>query len=182
MANDYSGAAVVPVLDPKSKTIHNVAVPSDTDLGVLHDALVNSDYAHAAFDNYSGEQPTEEGSVEHSPAFKQAVGKMWEETNLGMSDEEGRAVVDDKGNVKVLAPLQGHDGPMPVFRNTTATIHTHPSVNGVDSKPSQNDIKAAKETGRTFYVASRNGLFAIDPGGKVTQVFNRFDWFQDKKK
>jgi hypothetical protein len=63
--------------------------------------------------------------------------------------------------------------------NAQATLHTHPSKSGAD-EPSADDIQIAKKMHHTVYVASKVGLFAVDPGEQVTHVFKYSDWMSQK--
>jgi hypothetical protein len=47
-------------------------------------------------------------------------------------------------------------------------------------EPSADDIQIAKKMHHTVYVASKGGLFAVDPGGQVTHVFKSENWASDK--
>ena len=55
---------------------------------------------------------------------------------------------------------------------------THP--NDRTDKPSVDDIEIAKRVHKTIFVVSRSGLWAVDPGGVVSQVFKNSDWMSQK--
>ena len=189
MANDYSGAehVVVPVLHSDSGEIHDLAVPADMELNDLHGALLGSGY-HA-----TETKPTAEGAVENSDAFRQSALKAANraasaEVNVKHGGEGGEAgfTVQNSG---VTSPIDfqsdkssresGHIT-QKITPDTLGALHTHDFRH--QDTPSADDIAAAKMAHRTIWVTSRAGLFSVDPGGQVTQIFSKADWMNEKKK
>ena len=187
MANDYSGAehVVVPVLHSDSGEIHDLAVPADMELNDLHGALLGSGY-HA-----TETKPTAEGAVENSDDFRYAAKKASEQSSLGESGRGGREV-----EAGFVVPKQGKIGKVSAELNSSAyksghihqtlssddlgALHTHDKFH--NATPSDDDIATAKMAHRTIWVTSRAGLFGVDPGGQVTQIFSKADWMNEKKK
>jgi hypothetical protein len=67
-----------------------------------------------------------------------------------------------------------------VPNDTLATVDTH--NNSLDPTPSSDDIASAKNHHTNIYVVSQNGLYAIDPSGKVTQPYSSTSDLINKKK
>jgi hypothetical protein len=188
MANEYeSGHVVIPVYSSTGEMMR-VAVPGDTPIPEFHAAL--EDHYHQ--DVFASQaQPTKEGSVEYSSAFRDAANKA-----LGMARlEESRRQHGSNagGEAGFSVNRQGSTSPVEfssdsdsskgsmrqaVTSNTLAIVHTHDSYHQGD--PSQGDVAAARKANTTVYVASRDGLFAVDPGGQITHVFKSGSWATDK--
>jgi hypothetical protein len=185
MADDTydSGHVVIPVLNP-SGDIHNIAVPEDTSMADLHDSLVDSGYAHPALDQQLGQQqPTKDGAIEYSPAFKKLAANMWDRSGRGVQQTEVGTYIDKSGNAgNVTEHPTGSDPNANVKVNVpndaVGVIHTHPNHSG--DRPSPADVQAAKDNKKTVYVTSRTGLWATDPSGKITQIFSNPLWMRDK--
>jgi len=177
-----SGHIIVPIVHPETGEVHNIAVPEDTDLADLHSALADSGYAHPALDTQK--QPTKEGALEYSDAFRKAAGNAVAASRNFTGNESGFAV-DAKGQPRKTQTSIGsgienaHHLRIAAPWNTMATLHTHPTRTGTEG-PSADDIQNAKNLRRTVYVASSGGLYAIDPGGSVSQVFKSPTWYSDK--
>jgi proteasome lid subunit RPN8/RPN11 len=166
---------VVPVLHP-SGNVDQIAVPENTPVADLHDAL--SDYYH--------EQPSASSAVENSDSFKQAAQEAWKRTAYGQNPlvESGFAV--DKNGQSVMAHTEtSPKGAVPSETlkyppGAVGVLHTHPD--STSPRPSQNDIDAAKRVNKTVWVASKRGLFSVNPtNGEVTQVYNDPDWMKAKR-
>jgi hypothetical protein len=175
------GHAIVPVLH-HSGEVHDIAVPEDTSLEDLHSSLIDSDY-HLPIP--AAQQPTAEGSIEHSPEFKNTAKDAWVMGELGRKSGEAGTYLDSKGNPGKLA---WHDSPRGERASVKITepadamgsIHTHP--NDRTDKPSTDDIEIAKRVHKTIFVVSRSGLWSVDPGGAVSHVFQDPGWMDEKKK
>lgn len=182
MANESydSGHVVIPVVHP-SGDVHNIAVPADTSLPDFHEAL--TDYYHPLPDDTN--QPTAAGAVENSEAFRQRAQQAWDKAMNGMKPNVESGF--DVGKTGTVGALQTHEAPpgsqpkdtMQVGQDSLGALHTHPS--NFSSRPSPADIAAAKGTRKTMWVTSKDGLYAVDPGGNVSQVYNKADWMKKKK-
>ena len=64
-----------------------------------------------------------------------------------------------------------------VPRSAIALIHTHPAWGG--GQPSGPDIDSAKAFGKSIYVVSKSGLQVADKFGKVTNVYNDPNWYDE---
>jgi len=184
--NNYASAnnsVVLPIVHPNGE-VHNIAVPEDTPMEDFHSALVDSGYAHPTIESKQS-QPKADNAVENSAAFREAARKAWEATTGGQDDTtEASFYVDKNGNpgplTKQVSPAGGVDK---VTIKTTAdsmgVVHTHPNqrIQG----PSDADIANAKKFKKTMWVVTRSGLYAVDPGGKTTKVFDRSNWMKEKK-
>jgi hypothetical protein len=179
MANDKYPLVhpIIPVLHPDGE-IHDIAMPPDTSLAELHDGL--TDYRMPI----TAKGPTKEGSLEYSPEFKQAAAKAWGLTMHGrLPLRETAFSVNRQGNP---GPISIHDSkpgetPTDTFEtnsNDPFTLHTHPS--GTLQTASTVDKNLAKTLHKTFYVSSNDGLYSVDPGGQVTQVFHDAEWASSK--
>lgn len=169
-----SGHVVIPVLHPDGE-VHDIAVPPDTPLADFHDAL--AEYYH--------QEPTADGAVENSEAFKQRAKQAWAESVSGLKpDIESGFNVDKTGTMGPLQTQVTPRGSLPtdkitVTPNTLGVLHTHP--NAATPVPSPGDIAAAKASHKTIWLTSRNGLYAVDPKGNVTHVFKSSDWMKTNK-
>lgn len=164
---------VLNVIHP-SGDIHAIAVDPNLPVADLHSALVNANYYQGAA------QPTAEGALENSEAFRDAATKAWNEAGQGTKMGEAAAIIQNNGKSIPLPYSPGHKNRIQILSSTIATLHTHP--NGYGSRPSPEDIAGAQKTGKTFYVISRDGMFAIAPSGIVTQVFNSTSDISNRKK
>jgi hypothetical protein len=183
MANDFdSGHVVLPVANPSGGVDH-IAVPADTDLGDLHDALSDAGYLHPALDTpVTG--PSAQGALENSAAFRQVANQAWRTSGLGTQPGEAGAYLDAQGQPsKVQWQPEGQSNQakmdISVPKSAPYLIHTHP--NNKRSDPSPGDIKSAQTANKTIYVTSKSGLYAVDPSGKVSQVFRDGNWASEKK-
>ena len=175
---DSGKPRVIDVLHP-SGDVHSIAVPPDLPLSDLHAALT---------ENYqigNPGQPAREGSLEYSPAFRDAANKAYGASARGMTRREAGFSVDQNGRpgpqtVHDSKPGEGFSDTITYYPNDLATLHTHPNVGGASQQPSQNDINEAKKARKTFYVVGADGLYAVDPGGVVSQVFKSKTWMTDK--
>lgn len=176
MADDN---VVIPVVHP-SGDVHNISVPADTPLPDLHDAL--TDYYHPLPSDTK--QPSAADAVENSDAFKLRAQQAWDKAMNGLKPNVESGF--DVGKTEV-GPLQTHEGApgsqakdtIQVGKDSLGALHTHPSNR--DSRPSPADIAAAQNTRKTMWVASKDGLFAVDPKGNVSQVYNKSDWMKKTK-
>lgn len=156
--------------------VHDIAIPENTPVSDLHDAL--SDYYH--------DEPTVQGAVENSDQFRQAALDAWKKTGYGQNPlvESGFAV-DKGGNAVMPHTEMSPKGAVPSETlkyppGAVGVFHVHPDA--TSPRPSQNDIDAAKRVGKTVWVASKRGLFSVNPtNGEVTQVYSDPDWAKTKK-
>lgn len=131
-------------------------------------------------------QPTAEGAIENSESFQSQANAAWNAVNRGLNNSaESGFSVDRKGRTgplktKITPPGKIPQDDISFNPDDLGVFHTHPD--STSRAPSQNDITAAKQIRKTIWVGSSNGLYSIDPGGKVTQVFNKADWMKSKKK
>jgi hypothetical protein len=181
------GHVVLPVQHPNGE-VHNIAVPPDTDLGDFHAAL--SEYEHQPM---PVQQPTAEGSIEHSEAFKKAARDAWSNVGYGDLPQESGFLVDKNGTPGKM--VQGAEiGSQATTGSTTfqippggvfATLHTHPRET-MNKKwiqqPSQPDVDVAKNSRQNVYVVTSSGLWLAEPNGQVSQVFKNNDWMKAKKR
>jgi hypothetical protein len=171
----------IAVLHPSGE-VHSLEIPPDMSMADVHASL--SDY-------YQPSQPTREGAVEYSSAFrqaaKQAVGlaRLDESRRKHGANAGGEAgfSVDRSGSTSPVTFSQDKESTrgslqQTVSPNTLGLFHTHDSYH--QSDPSGPDIAVAKKARTVVYVASRDGLYAVDPAGVKTKVFSNPNWF-DKK-
>jgi hypothetical protein len=180
---------IVPVYHSGDDAIHNIAVPAETPLPELHDALVAGGY-HSGWAPYQGANvdsfgrpkagPSKAGVVENSEKFKAAAKAIYEASGRGRNPNEAGTYIDanlDRGPVAV----SNTEGKMSltVPSDATSTLHTHPShFNGATASPlpSGTDVDTAKKLKRSVYVVSPEGLSVVEGDGKVTNIYNNPDW------
>jgi hypothetical protein len=189
MANDYSSAySVIPILHSDSGQIHDVAVPTDMELGDLHNILLNSGY-HA-----TETKPTAEGAVENSDAFKQSATKA--SLMATTAENRVRSGHGEGGEAGFTVQRSGTTSPVDFQSDASSVasghikqkiqpedlgaLHTHDYRHS--ATPSVDDVEAARKAHRVIWVTSRAGLFSVDPSGKVEQIFSKADWMNEKKK
>jgi hypothetical protein len=183
MANEFDSGSPIAVLHPNGD-VHDVPVPDDASLGDFHAALANDGYAHDLTPMLPTSQPTKEGAIEYSPEFKKLAANMWDKSGRGVQQTEVGTYIDKSGNAgsptEHSTDSSDHNAniKMNVPNDALAVIHTHPNHSG--DRPSQADVGAAVASKKTIYVTSRTGLWAVDPGGKTTQVFSSPLWMRDK--
>jgi hypothetical protein len=122
MANETydSGHVVIPVLHPDGG-VHNIAVPTDTPIADLHDAL--TDYYLP--DLAKPSQPTADGAVENSPAFKQRAQQAWDAAVRGVRpDVESGFEVGRTGNAGPIQTQITPRGSTPQDRIQLSCSHT----------------------------------------------------------
>jgi hypothetical protein len=183
MANetfDSKPHVVIPVLHPNG-SVDSIAVPHDTPIPDLHAAL--ADYYLPDLGKSS--QPTADGAVENSPAFKQRAQQAWDAAVRGVRpDIESGFEVGRTGNAGPIQTQITPRGSTPQDKiqllspNSLGVLHTHPNTSV--SSPSPGDIAAAKAAHKTVWLTSRDGLFSVDPGGKVTRIFTSDNWMKGK--
>jgi len=123
-------------------------------------------------------------ALEHSGAFKKAAKDAWNATRNGTKAIEAGFSIDQYGRPGKIQTSMGDRGDaahnLKIISSSTAmgTLHVHNKF-GVPT-PSENDIKAAKTLRKMVYVASREGLYSVDPDGNVLHVFDGEDWFNKK--
>ncbi len=184
-----SGHVILPVAHPTGD-VHNVAVPSDTDLADLHSALGDSGYHHDLSDISQiapQKQPTAAGALENSDDFRNQSKAAWDAVNKGGNPfaESGFSVYGDGGASSLHTEVHPQTSGMPMQwkdkiaygKDDFGIVHTHP--NASSDKPSANDVEAAKKIKKPIYVTSRTGLWVATPDGKVTQVFKSPTWMTD---
>jgi proteasome lid subunit RPN8/RPN11 len=125
-------------------------------------------------------------AVDNTPEFQNAVRHAWDLMQGGKANAEAGFTVSNSG---AIDPVQvasndaktnnGHIS-MHVQSDDTLALHTHPDSD--TAYPSDDDVKAAKTWKRPIYIQSRQGLFAIDAKGKVTQLKLGTGWLYEKKK
>lgn len=192
---DYSAqkTVVVPVMHPSGE-VHNIEFPADTPIADFHAALSSADYEHPALNaaiEAAQKQPTAEGALENSQAFKAAARKAWNSVAEGDLPQEAGFMVDRNGNPSAIQSGQEINSAadkgsltLNVPPGTFALVHTHPRPTMSKQwtqQPSQADINTATKNKENVYVVSSTGLWLAEPSGKVTQVFNRNDWMNSKK-
>jgi hypothetical protein len=181
MANEFdSSHPVVPVRHPETGDIHNISVPPDTDLGDLHAALSDAGYTHNMSLN---SQPTAAGAIENSPEFKKNATELWNSAGNGkFRGEAGNFVTQRGGYTKpVITPGTDEGGGRIVFNKPSdamGIVHTHPHGGGLSPR----DIQTAKDNHLTVYAIDLDGLHAVGPDGKITEVYRSVGDLLDKKK
>jgi hypothetical protein len=186
-----SGHAIVPVAHPNGE-IHAIAVPpeivsSPEGLADLHSALGDAAYHH---------EPTRETAIEFSPQFRKSAATAMTKMQMGEarrffdqgSELTGEAGFEVRGD-GTMGPLEYRqddpkDGKGGLTQKIASTdlgaLHTHDKFH--EAEPSSGDREAAKNAHATIWVASRNGLYSVDPAGQVTQVFKKSNWATTKEK
>jgi hypothetical protein len=184
MANETFDSGKPHVVLPVANTsggVDRIAVPADTEISDLHNSLSAAGYEHPSIDEHLA-GPTKEGSLEYSAPFRKVAASAWSTSGGGTLRGEAGTYLDAEGQPsKVQWQPEGDSQAkmqMSVPRSAPYLIHTHPNDRG--SKPSPADIRSAKEKHKTIYVTSKAGLFAVDPAGKVSQVFKSPSWASDK--
>lgn len=172
-----SGHVIVPVAHPSGE-VHDIAVPASLPLSDLHEAL--SSY-------YKGSQPTVEGSVEHSDAFRNAgyeaqgaqLGSKTKEAGftVGRDGSMGKTTTHDAGASETIANMD-----QTVDSSMLGAAHTHPSQAFQTGQPSPRDIKAAKTSRKTIWTSGYDGLWSVDPQGAVLKIYDGTKWQQKSKK
>jgi len=182
MPNDRfdSGHVVIPVRHPNGET-HNIAVPEDTSLSDLHDALVDSDYAHTGL--APQQQPTAEGAIENSLEFKKNATELWNAAKNGQLRGEAGDFLTRRGSyTKPVVTQDTSDGTGRITfdkpADTMAVVHTHPRTGGLSPR----DIQTAKDHKMVVYAIDTDGLHPVGPDGKVTEVYRSAGDLMDKKK
>jgi hypothetical protein len=127
--------------------------------------------------------PTREGSIEFSPAFKKTAANIWDRSRRGVDTTEfGTYIGRDGAAGPISEHATGSDfNPSVKIRvpnDALAVLHSHP--NRSTDRPSQADVDAAKSNKKVVYVASRSGLWAAGPDGRITQVFSDPGWAWEK--
>jgi hypothetical protein len=157
--------------------IHNVAVQPDTDLQDLHTALASDPtYAHP----FPSEQPAKEGSIEYDPRFRKAASDAWERVGNGSAKAESGFVIGRTGGTVPAGVAPGHSLQLTNLPGGVGNLHTH--QNGAYQGPSDADIQDAKndKEHRTYYVASKGGLYSVNHAGEITHIFSNTDWASSK--
>jgi hypothetical protein len=175
-----SGHVIVPVLHPDSWEIHNIAVPEDTSLSELHSALSDAGYEHPSLNAaLPSDQPTAEGSMEHSKEFRQAASKIWDDVNHGV--EKGEAAVmmrpsgpDYVGKQWTETAAGGRSMHLDVPSDTQALIHTHPNLGLPTLSP--RDTATMNNLRTPVFAVSKDGLWTVDKDNKPYRVFSGTDW------
>jgi hypothetical protein len=125
-------------------------------------------------------------AIDNTEDFKNSVRHAWDLMQQGRANSEAGFSTDSNGKAR---PIQvaandpktnnGHLS-IHVQPDDTTTLHTHPDAD--NAYPSDDDIKAAKKSGKPIYMQSRQGLFHIDAKGKVTPLRTGTGWLYEKKK
>jgi hypothetical protein len=186
---------IVPVYHSGDDAIHNIAVPAETPLPELHDALVTAGY-HSGWAPYQGASvdsfgrpkagPSKAGVVENTEKFKAAARAIYEASGRGRNPNEAGTYLDanlDRGPVAV-SNTEGHMT-LSVPADAKSTLHTHPShFNGATASPlpSGTDVDTAKKLKRSVYVVSPEGLSVVEGDGKVTNIYNDSGWMNRDNK
>ena len=176
MANENkfdSGHAIIPVQVGDGQVDH-IAFPIDTPIPELHSALL---------DHVQSKQPNRDDVLENQKSFKDSSRAAWSSVASGLVAKEAGFNVDKYGRAGTIREHSARNGEVPsvemgVSPQAMALVHTHPSVGGFSPRPSKNDIEVAKQTKKTVYVVGSQGLFAVDPGGDVTNVYSDPDWMK----
>jgi hypothetical protein len=125
-------------------------------------------------------------AIDNSEDFRDAVRHAWDLMQQGKANREAGFSTDRQGKAR---PLQiadndpktnnGHIS-LHIQPDDSATMHTHPDA---DSQyPSDDDIKAAKKSGKPLFVQSSQGLFHVDAKGKVTPLRTGTAWLYEKRR
>ena len=176
----YSGASqpvVVPVYHAGNDEVHQIAVPPDTDMGDLHNALVDAGYAPSIPSNDKG--PTADKAEENTPIFKAAALAAWTAAGNGQLEEEAGFVdpIDRRQTPNQIPAQRGRELAWSQPKAAFASVHTHPRY--AQDDPSNEDIALAKKVNQPVYVVSKQGLFMVRPSdGKVSKVFDGTDWMK----
>jgi hypothetical protein len=169
---------IIPVFHAGDEEIHRVQVPMDTPIADLHTALFGSGY-HG---------PTADDALENSEAFKKAAASLYANMQSNERMQRGGSeygkVIDKTGKAGPLEemkdlPTKGHLI-QEIHKSDMGAIHTHDKWHQPD--PSEADKEAAQKAHTTIWVVSRDGLYAVDPEGKVTRLYNSPDDLANKKK
>jgi hypothetical protein len=196
--NKYdSGHVILPVLHSGSGEVHNVAVPENTPMPELHDALLDSGY-HSNWAPYRDPKvdpitgrprpnygPTKEGVLENSPEFKSSAKAVFEKSGSGRNPNEAGTYLEgaERGPISV-SDTEGRMA-LSVPTSATATIHTHPAhFNGAKSSPlpSPKDVETARKLKRPVYVVSPEGLSVVEGDGKITSIYSAKEWMERNNK
>lgn len=168
---DSGKPVVLSIVHPDEGLTH-VAIPEDTSLSELHSALGQAGYFHPALETKQ-DGPDASGALENTSDFKNAVRKVWAESQNGNIPAEAAALIQNNGKSIPLPVEPGYKHSMTINQNTFATMHSHP--NDREGRPGPDgqdrDVANAKQTHRTFYVVSKSGIWAIAPDGSVTHPY-----------
>ena len=117
--------------------------------------------------------------LENDPKFKAAAKAIWEKARKGRDQNEtGNYIQPDLSSGEVQVSKQDGKATIRVPRSAIALIHTHPAWGG--GQPSGPDIDSAKAFGKNIYVVSKSGLQVADKYGKVTNVYNNPNWYDEE--
>jgi hypothetical protein len=171
---------VIPVLHPDSGEVHNIAVPTDTDLGELHKSLSDAGYEHPGITTAEA-GPTEEGTLEESPEFQKATRQIFDSMNHGKTKGENAFFMDKNKNAKITGEqfnetaAGGRSMHLDVPTDTAYINHVHPDL-GLP-EPSPKDRETSQNFGVPVYAVSKHGLYMARPSdGQVVKVFDGTDW------
>lgn len=169
---------IIPIYHVGDDEAHQLQVPMETPVADLHSALIASGY-HG---------PNEEGALENSEVFKKAASSLYAnaQSNERMQrggSEYGKTVskTGAPGKMEEMKDLpdKGHLV-QEIKSSDIGAMHTHDKWHQPD--PSTGDVAAAKKAHKTIWVVSREGLYAVDPGGQITRLYNSADDLANKKK
>jgi hypothetical protein len=165
----YSGHVIVPVQHP-SGAVDQIAVPTDTSLEDFHGAPADAGYMH----EFPTAQPSAQDVLEKSPKFREAASNAMIKTNAQSMQNSGIGLeagftVGNNGQPSAITTMKdasdesrGHLRQY-VGPKDFGAVHTHDARHS--DTPSQDDQKAARETGKRVFVTSRSGLYEIDAQG-----------------
>ena len=109
--------------------------------------------------------PTE-NSILSRPDVSQAIRTIWTETESRSDSREYCFTIEPAGVIFYTGVP--HACTMNVYKETIATVHTHPSSGAPE--PSYRDREDAKETKIPFYVISQRQVWVALPDGSAHLV------------
>lgn len=122
--------------------------------------------------------------AKHSTSFRQVAEKAWRATHNGDADFEAGFSIDQQGHagkvqlsifetVGRATHLNINAGP-----ESLGTLHVHNRFG--NSIPSPEDVESARKWKMIVFVESRTGLYAVNPDGKICQLYTEPDWFSQR--
>jgi hypothetical protein len=108
--------------------------------------------------------------------------EAWHLSRNGTDGFEGLVLVYPMHNGSILARSQGKSNEQKHFAfrwpaNTIAVVHTHP--NGVDPKPTGDDLRLADRFGVPVFTITQRGMYVYDPDTKkISMVQEGLDWLE----
>jgi hypothetical protein len=160
--------------------VGRVAFPAEMPPADIHAAILDHLDSQAPDLGQSASQPSANDVLETQDNFRKAASDAWAATRNGTKNEEAGFAINKDGSAGPVSVNQGIHGTFQVPSSSMALFHTHPNLSTSD--PSPTDIATAKKVGKTIYVGSREGLFAVDPSGNVTHIYKNDEWQHKAKR